>query len=64
MTRSPVSDLCRKLGISNATFYKWRSQFDGMDTSLMTRAAPSGAGISRYNVIARPTCICRVNQKD
>jgi putative transposase len=30
-----VSDLCREHGMSNATFYKWRSKFGGMDASLM-----------------------------
>jgi len=33
----PVPDVCRELGISVATFYKWRSKFGGMDTSLMAR---------------------------
>ncbi len=32
-----VPDLCRELGISTATFYKWRSKFGGMDTSMMSR---------------------------
>jgi putative transposase len=32
-----VPDLCRDHGISMATFYKWRSQFGGMDVSLMRR---------------------------
>ena len=32
-----VPDLCRELGISVATFYKWRAKFGGMDTSLMAR---------------------------
>jgi putative transposase len=27
----------RELGISTATFYKWRAKFGGMDTSMMTR---------------------------
>ena len=34
---SPVPELCREHGISNATFYKWRSKFGGMDASLMAR---------------------------
>ena len=34
---SPVPELCREHGISNATFYKWRSRFGGMDASLMAR---------------------------
>ena len=33
----PVPELCRELGISSATFYKWRSKFGGMDASLMAR---------------------------
>ena len=32
---SPVPELCREHGISNATFYKWRSKSGGMDASLM-----------------------------
>ena len=32
-----VPELCRELGISTATFYKWRSKFGGMDASLMAR---------------------------
>ena len=34
---SPVSALCREHGMSNATFYKWRSKYGGMDASLMKR---------------------------
>ena len=34
---SPFPELCRQHGISNATFYKWRSKFGGMDASLMAR---------------------------
>ncbi len=34
---TPVPDLCREHGISNATFYKWRSKYAGMDASLMKR---------------------------
>ena len=32
-----VPDLCRELGISMATFYKWRAKCGGMDASLMAR---------------------------
>jgi len=34
---SPDPELCREHGISNATFYKWRSKFGGMEASLMAR---------------------------
>jgi len=33
----PVAELCRKHGMSDATFYKWRAKFGGMDTSSMKR---------------------------
>ena len=28
-----AADLCRKHGISEATFYKWRSKYGGMEVS-------------------------------
>jgi putative transposase len=30
-------ELCRKYGISDATFYKWRSKYGGMDVSEAKR---------------------------
>ena len=32
----PVSELCREHGMSNASFYKWRAKFGGMDASMMS----------------------------
>jgi putative transposase len=29
----PVKELCRKGGFSDATFYKWRAKYAGMDAS-------------------------------
>lgn len=29
----PIKELCRKAGFSEATFYKWRAKFGGMDVS-------------------------------
>ena len=31
----PVDELCRQYGISRATFYSWRRQFDGMDRKMV-----------------------------
>ena len=32
-----VPELCRVVGVSTATFYKWRAKFGGMDVSMMAR---------------------------
>jgi putative transposase len=29
----PVKDLCRKYGISDATYYNWKSKYGGMEAS-------------------------------
>jgi putative transposase len=31
-----VTELCREHGMSNASFYKWRAKFGGMDASKMS----------------------------
>ena len=33
----PVSDLCRKHGVSDASIYKWKARFGGMDVSEAKR---------------------------
>ena len=32
----PVAELCREHGMSNASFYKWRAKYGGMDASLIS----------------------------
>jgi putative transposase len=32
-----VPELCRKYGVSDATFYKWRSRYGGLDASELKR---------------------------
>lgn len=32
-----VKDLCRKYGIGNSTFYKWREKYGGMEASDVRR---------------------------
>ena len=34
---SPVKEICRKHGISDATYYNWRSRYGGMDASDLKR---------------------------
>ena len=33
----PVAELCRKYGISNQTFYRWRSKYGGLTPSEVKR---------------------------
>jgi putative transposase len=32
-----VSELCRKHGMSDATFYKWKAKYGGLDVSQLRR---------------------------
>lgn len=34
---TPVAELCREHGMGNATFYKWRAKYGGMDASMVAR---------------------------
>ena len=34
---SPVPELCSEHGMRNASFYKWRAKYGGMDASLIGR---------------------------
>lgn len=34
---TPVSELCRKHGVSDASIYKWKAKFGGMDISEAKR---------------------------
>jgi putative transposase len=36
-TSVPVSELYREHGMSNASFYKWRSKYGGMDASMISQ---------------------------
>lgn len=31
----PVTELCREHGMSQASFYKWKAKYGGMDASMM-----------------------------
>lgn len=32
-----VKDICREIGISDATFYNWKAKYSGMEVSDITR---------------------------
>ena len=33
----PISELCREHGMSNASFYKWRAKYVGLDVSMVSQ---------------------------
>lgn len=33
----PVAELCREHGMSNASFYKWRAKYSGVDASMIAQ---------------------------
>jgi putative transposase len=33
----PVADVCRELGISDATYYRWKAQYGGLEVSQLRR---------------------------
>ena len=36
-TGVPVAEVCRKMGISEATFYNWKRKFSGLGTAELRR---------------------------
>lgn len=34
---TPVDEVCRKMGISDATFYKWKKKYSGLGPSELRR---------------------------
>ena len=43
-----VKDLCRKHGISDATYYNWKSRYGGMEASDLKRMKELEGELSQY----------------
>ncbi len=43
-----VPELCRKHGMSNATFYKWRAKYGGLDVSTISKLKSLEEELRRY----------------
>ena len=43
-----VKDLCRKHGIADATYYKWKSKYGGMGASDLKRVRELEAELSQF----------------
>ena len=47
----PVAEVCRKHGISNATYYQWKSKYAGMSANELKRVKDLEAENSRLKKI-------------
>jgi putative transposase len=47
----PTADVCRRHGISPATFYKWKSKYGGLDASELKRIKELEAQLSEFKQI-------------
>jgi putative transposase len=43
-----VKDICRRHGISDATYYNWKSKYGGMSASELKRLKETEAELSQY----------------
>jgi putative transposase len=46
----PIPELCREHGMSNASFYKWRAKFGGMDASMVSQLKSMGDEHKRLKI--------------
>lgn len=46
-----VNDICREYGISQPTFYQWKSKYSGMDVSQLKRVKELEAELAQYKKI-------------
>jgi putative transposase len=46
-----TKDVCRELGISEATFYNWKARYGGMEVSDVKRLKELEAELSQYKKI-------------
>jgi putative transposase len=45
---TPVKDICRELGISEPTYYKWKAKYGGMEVSELKRVKELEAELAQY----------------
>ena len=45
---SKVKEICRRHGISDATYYNWKSKYGGMQASDLKRLKETEAELSQY----------------
>jgi putative transposase len=47
----PVSEICREHGISQATFYNWKSKYSGLEINQLKKLKAMEAELAQYKKI-------------
>lgn len=60
-TGKSVADICRESGISQPTFYQWKSKYSGMDVHQLKRVKELEAEVAQYKkIVAEQTLDIRI----
>ncbi len=59
-----VSDICRDHGISQPTFYQWKSKYSGMDVHQLKRMKELEQELSQYKKIVAEQALAITVLKD
>ena len=59
-----VSDICREHGISQATFYNWRSKYSGMNVSQLKQLKDMEKELGQYKKIVAELTLQNTVLKD
>ena len=60
----PTAEVCRRHGISSATFYKWKSKFGGLEVSEARRLRSLGEENSRLKKLLAEAMLDNAVLKD
>ena len=59
-----VNEICREHGISQPTFYKWKSKYGGLDVQQISKMKEMEKELSQYKKIAAELTLENVVMKD
>ena len=59
-----VNEICREHGISQTTFYKWKSKYGGLDVQQLSKMKELEKELSQYKKIVAELTLENVVMKD
>ena len=59
-----VNEICREHGISQPTFYKWKSKYGGLDVQQLSKMKEMEKELSQYKKIVAELTLENVVMKD